>query len=310
MSVESHDKQRLLLLFPGALGDFLCALPAILAVTERCDDALLVANPLALELLEPGPFRTASIHRREVADLFGDGPLEGAARMLFAGYDLAHSWTGFGQPQFAERLRAVTGATVLVHRFRGMLPGEHAIDYYARCVGLAPASPRLWLTAADQAGAADWQQRVLGAGAFTIIHPGSGSPRKNWQGFPQLIEKLRATRGTPMVVLSGPAEAERGSIVWPDVPVLHSAPPRRIAALLRRAALYIGNDSGISHLAAVAGTPSVVLFGTSDPAIWAPRGPAVHIIAARQPCAACGPECFCTHRLAVEQVIDRVQRLG
>jgi ADP-heptose:LPS heptosyltransferase len=53
-----------------------------------------------------------------------------------------------------------------------------------------------------------------------------------------------------------------------------------LACWLAAARVYIGNDSGPTHLAAAAGTPVVALFGASDPAVWAPRGPRVEIAAA------------------------------
>ncbi len=46
---------------------------------------------------------------------------------------------------------------------------------------------------------------------------------------------------------------------------------------LARASLYIGNDSGITHLAAAVGTPVLAMFGPTDPAVWAPRGPNVRV---------------------------------
>ena len=50
-----------------------------------------------------------------------------------------------------------------------------------------------------------------------------------------------------------------------------------LACWLARARLYVGNDSGITHLAAAVGTPVLALFGPSDPAVWAPRGPNVRV---------------------------------
>jgi ADP-heptose:LPS heptosyltransferase len=54
-----------------------------------------------------------------------------------------------------------------------------------------------------------------------------------------------------------------------------------LAAVLARAGLYVGNDSGVSHLAAAAGCPTVALFGPTDPALWSPVGPRVRAIRSR-----------------------------
>ena len=53
-----------------------------------------------------------------------------------------------------------------------------------------------------------------------------------------------------------------------------------LAALLARCAAYFGHDTGISHIAAAAGTPSTLLFGPTDPATWAPQGAHVRVISA------------------------------
>jgi ADP-heptose:LPS heptosyltransferase len=56
--------------------------------------------------------------------------------------------------------------------------------------------------------------------------------------------------------------------------------PRALGALLRKARAYVGNDSGVSHLAAAFGAPSIVLFGPTDPRVWAPLGPRVRTLRA------------------------------
>jgi heptosyltransferase-2 len=57
-------------------------------------------------------------------------------------------------------------------------------------------------------------------------------------------------------------------------------PPRVLGAVLAHAGLYVGNDSGVSHLAAAWGAPVLVLFGPTDPAQWAPVGPRVKVLRA------------------------------
>jgi ADP-heptose:LPS heptosyltransferase len=60
----------------------------------------------------------------------------------------------------------------------------------------------------------------------------------------------------------------------------HHLPLRVLGALLARAALYVGNDSGVTHLAAAWGAPTLALFGPTDPAQWAPLGPRVRTLRA------------------------------
>jgi len=125
---------------------------------------------------------------------------------------------------------------------------------------------------------------------FALLIPGAspGRPAKRWPV--ENFAALAATLDMPVVILGGPAEASLG------VPISEAAPGTRdltgktsfadIAALARRAAFCIGNDTGPTHLAAVAGCPTLALFGEdSDPALCAPRGPRVAVLR-HQPLAA------------------------
>jgi heptosyltransferase-3 len=109
------------------------------------------------------------------------------------------------------------------------------------------------------------------------LHAGSGSPRKNWPRarFEELCAELRG-RGQPVAWIAGPAEEDQPprdvEEVWKSLPLTELA--ERIAG--RR--LFIGNDSGVSHLAAAVGCPTVALFGASDQRVWSPRGPRVAVL--------------------------------
>jgi ADP-heptose:LPS heptosyltransferase len=106
-----------------------------------------------------------------------------------------------------------------------------------------------------------------------------------------------------VVALLGPAEIERGIAMAADVVLAGAALPR-VAAVLRRADRYVGNDSGISHLAGLVGARALVLFADSDSRVWAPSGPHVTVLHAAPPCDQCGPGAFCIHRLPVTTVLS------
>ncbi len=296
---------RTLVLFPGALGDFLCALPALRAARRR-DGAptTLVVRPELFPLLAPAEFAALSIDRREVADLFADGPLADTTRKIFGGHATVHSWTGHGDETFARRLRAASGGAVSVHRFRGMAPGEHASLYFARCLGVEPPPMQLAPFAAAECWARElWRIGELLAPVLAI-HAGSGSPAKNWAGMSTVAEEWRRRHGA-VLAIAGPAESGA-----PEADLLvRGEPLDRIAALLGRADVYLGNDSGISHLAGLVGAPGVALFGPSDPAIWHPSGGTVRVVHAPDACPACGPKIFCVHRLPVERVLAELASL-
>jgi ADP-heptose:LPS heptosyltransferase len=101
-----------------------------------------------------------------------------------------------------------------------------------------------------------------------IIHPFAASARKRWPlgRFRELAARLTI----PVEWCAGPEDDFPGAIRIQDL--------YQLACRLAQAEVYVGNDSGISHLAAAAGTPVVALFGPTDPAVWAPRGPRVTVI--------------------------------
>jgi ADP-heptose:LPS heptosyltransferase len=131
--------------------------------------------------------------------------------------------------------------------------------------------------------AADDELRAAGLASrpFVAVHAGSGSATKNWPAdrFSAVVNALRAEHGLPCVVLGGPADAE-ALVVLRDrsdrqLAVFDERPLLVVAAILRRAWAFLGNDSGLSHLAGMLGAPSLVLFGPSDPIHWLPLGPRV-----------------------------------
>ena len=123
-------------------------------------------------------------------------------------------------------------------------------------------------------------------GPRAVIHPGAGSEEKCWplERFIRLADELRAD-GLNVTAVLGPVEADR----WRDgridrlraaMPVLADAELPTVAGLLAAAELYVGNDSGASHLAAAVGTPTVALFGPTNPVHFRPLGRRVEVVAA------------------------------
>src|SRR6185436_8483176 len=100
-----------------------------------------------------------------------------------------------------------------------------------------------------------------------VLAPGAGSPAKVWPGFDALARELTA-QGLPWRFLVGPDDPPRPD-AWSDLTL------REVAALAARSIVWVGNDSGPTHLAAAAGARVAALFGPTDPAIWAPPGAAI-----------------------------------
>ena len=265
----------------------------------------LVAQPALLELVELPALATASIDRREIADLFSSGSrLRRQPGRCFGGFDHVYSWTGFGDSDFRHRLSAVSGGRVGVYPFRGMRPAEHAVDYYARCVDVAPLPLDATCIRRDLEWLAAFRrQHQLADHRLFVLHPGSGSPNKNWAGFDPVIRYWRQHHADAIVVVRGPAETHTPAQREPGVIAVDGLTLPQVAALLHDVALYLGNDSGISHLAAAVGARGVVVFGPSDPAVWAPRSARLRVVHAPAPCVDCPASTFCVHRLPVESVV-------
>jgi heptosyltransferase-3 len=165
----------------------------------------------------------------------------------------------------------------------------------------------------------DFRQGALelleGIDDYIAIHPGSGSEVKNWpfENFAALSQECQR-RGIAIVWIYG--EAESDLPVVPGALVVRNAPLPILVHLLKMSRAYIGNDSGISHLAAGAGCRSTVLFGPSDDAVWKPQGSHVTVVKARRCLSPCHPfregssRCgnSCMRRLSVEEVFETFKR--
>jgi ADP-heptose:LPS heptosyltransferase len=125
---------------------------------------------------------------------------------------------------------------------------------------------------------------IMPAKKAVVIHPGSGGAHKCWRLDNFLsVARILAKEGVEVVFLFGPAEAERFS--EPAIAEIRTAGKlltnlslAEVLGVLGCSRGYIGNDSGITHLAAALGIRTVVVFGPTEPAIYGPLGPAVTIL--------------------------------
>ncbi len=113
---------------------------------------------------------------------------------------------------------------------------------------------------------------------LALVHPGSGSIRKNFtpEFYQRLVEKLKR-RGFPKVgILLGPIELEQGlQQFFRNEWMVSPTSVCELAELLSTASLFVGNDSGVSHLAGAMGTPTIAFYKCTDPKIWGATGPRV-----------------------------------
>ena len=117
-----------------------------------------------------------------------------------------------------------------------------------------------------------------------VIHPGSGGAHKCWHLDNFLaVARMLEKEGTDSVFLLGPAEMERFgestiSYIRELGNLLTDLPLSDVLAILSCSRAFLGNDSGITHLAAALGIRTVAVFGPTDPAIYRPIGSAVTIL--------------------------------
>lgn len=132
------------------------------------------------------------------------------------------------------------------------------------------------------------QYRIHAHERSIAIHPGSGGAQKCWpvSSFAAIIQYLWQYN-YPVLLLAGPADHERMTQLQkllvhpPQAEMLHillDAPLLEVAQVLQQCRYYLGNDAGITHLAAMLGLPTTVLFGPSDPTVWRPLGPSVEVV--------------------------------
>jgi len=275
-----------LVLAPGALGDLMCLIPALEAISRRHAGASIeLMSRFELARLAAGRTvvaRAHSIDARELVALFSDDtPVDPGARRFFADFYRIYSFFAWGDPRFRARLSAATDADVSFHPF---LPDDdaHVSAAYLRAIDAtaSPTNSRLEPTPDDLAAAARaLNQSNVDSSHLIVIFPGSGSSAKNWPAvkFAALASTLSERAG--VVVILGPAESplepifrERGVAALKDLDL------PTVAAIARLATAFVGNDSGVSHLAAAVGTPGVAIFGPTDPARWRPLGGRIDIL--------------------------------
>lgn len=307
-------------LSPGALGDFICLLPALhyLARTAQLD----VFARSEYSALVPESMKVQSIERYEIARLFVEGGgAEERVRDFFSAYRRVYSWTGSGRAVFLDQLRQVCECRVFPFRPAGR--SQHQMDYCHSCVAAEAIAPLPEIPLLPSA--LTWWQGYAAEHALVnhpllVLTPGSGALEKNWpaRSFAEIADWWRQSKGGRVLVVFGPVEAERNSLSeWTGELVLHTPTLAQAAALLSRCQLYLGNDSGITHLAAAVGAPTVALFGPSDIAQWAPRGKAVSVLSLAVECSPCAVPAMqvCQHRkcltaLAPEHVVAHIEQLG
>ena len=307
---------NILMIRGGALGDFMVTLPTLHLLRQRWPNA-------HIELLGHPHLTEVALHRYYLNGIrsVNHGPLSAFFMpravldpewMDYIGdFDLVLSYFYDPDELFLTNLRRCNPVQILTHSPRvpdGFdRPAAHHFAGILEPLGLSlggEAESTLHLSPEDEAGARAFLSGLRPGTRLVAVHPGSGSDIKNWpvHKWVEVGRRLIAARpDITLLLIEGEADAIPAQALveaWKDLPHLRARwlPLPTLAALLRETSLFLGHDSGVTHLAAAASPtlPVLALFGPTDPAVWAPPRAGVHVLRGKP----------LLHEISVEEVVE------
>lgn len=344
--------ERILVIRLGALGDVVRTLPAVAGLRALLPEShiswLVEPASAGLVAMSPAVDDVLVFPRPELVRDLRSGRVDRMARLLVervgslraARFDLVVDFHGLLKSGLLARS---TGAALRVGAARphsregsGRLMSHRAElgpakrSRYERNAGIAgflgagipDATDEI--IAVPRAATDRITERLGGEQPGVVLHPGSspGTPYKRWapERFAALARTLADETGTPCLVTSGPGDSEprlAREIVAASAGAARLAPATRdlaeLAALLARAPLVVGGDSGPLHLAALLGTPVVQILGPTDPIENAPfAATPKRVVREAVPCSPCRRGCgdpICMQAVSVEQVARAARSL-
>lgn len=291
---------------PGAIGDIIVTLPTLGAIRDHFPYAKIevMGYPPLLEIIK-GRFFADTVSRFDQSDIahffMKDAKIPPSFMKRFGGMDLIISFVSDKDQILSGNLEA-TGARCVIHYdpFPSSDECIHIVDHLLKSLDTLGISysdkiPKVFLHDKDIHFSDDFiRDRIIVSKKILVaIHPGSGSRQKCWpvERFAALMNWLNSEMEAQIFIVSGPADGEIVEELKTKVKenftlVDHLSLPK-LAAVIRRCNLFLGNDSGITHLAAAMGVHTVAIFGPTDPNIWGPRGEQVKILYKKAYCSPC-----------------------
>jgi heptosyltransferase-3 len=281
----------------GALGDFIVTLPTLRLLRQRWPDAHIeIPHLTEIALKRYYVDAVRSVNHGPLSAFFMPRAVLDPSWMEYIGdFDLVLSYFYDPDELFLVNLQRCKPGEILTHSPR--VPegfGRPAARHFAGIVeplGLAladDAASDLFPSPQDMAGAHAFLSGLKPGTRLVAIHPGSGGEAKNWpmEWWAELGRRLTTEKpDVSLLLVEGEADSEAAQFIlgaWKAVPHLRARwlPLPILTVLLREAALFLGHDSGITHLAAASSRdlPIVALFGPTDPTVWAPPRKGVHVL--------------------------------
>src|SRR5215467_10745541 len=277
-----------LVVHPGALGDVLQAVPALRALAALGHRLTFAGQPRLGELLEGLGVVPASVSFDSFGfeALFVDDSPPAPLRSRFTRFRRAVSWFGSRDACYRRRLAALVPECIVASPAPDPLSPctvwQHLIATLASWRVTDPADVRPLPVPESWRDAARARLAVAGsdpARAFLLAHPGAGARWKQSPvpAFVRAMESMTSESELAVVVHQGPADraAANALAAGLDEPPIRLVEPSlpELAGTLTLAAAYLGSDSGVSHLAASVGAPSVILYPPETLRQWAPWSP-------------------------------------
>jgi len=292
---------RILVIRGGAIGDFILTLPALKALRDaRPQVHIEILGYKHIAVLAENRFYAQAVHSIEygpLARFFArNSELPAELANYFASFDLIVSYLYDPAQIFETNLRRCGVENLICGPARIVENGHHAVRQLARPIeqlgiNVIDLSERIFLSTEDREFAHEFLAPM--PQPIIAIHPGSGSNQKNWplENWIGLFSPDNHFADLArLLVISGEADQAQTKQLeheWKnrDVHFAKNLPLPRLAAVLENA-MFVGHDSGISHLAAAAGANCVLLFGPTSPEVWAPKNDNVRVL--RSPTARLG----------------------
>ncbi len=331
--------QSFLVIHQGALGDFILALPALETLRKAFPEAksVIMGYPRILELVENRFYveEILSIDQKGMATFFvREGSLDFHLSHFFKSFDLIVAFGRDGEGTVVGNLRRVCPGQILpIRSFPPWDEKVHLTDHLLKQFvrqGLPPSEPipKLHLKEGDREWARNfWEGKGITPEERTkviVLHPGSGSKKKVWplERFSTLARTLQHHLGTKILTVLGPAEGIETQKAFEGLETNSFILGRgltllQLASIMEGCWFYIGNDSGVSHMAAALGLPTMVIFGPTDHRVWSPRGEKVVVIRKEVYCFPCPQERFllcreveCLKGIEIREVLEGLKRIG
>jgi ADP-heptose:LPS heptosyltransferase len=285
----SHGKQKrkkILIIRPSALGDTLLLAPALYQLAHKVKLTVVGRRP-GIDFLRPLIEEWLDYERGTWHTMFSPKP--NCSGHPASGFERVICFLTDPDGAASRGLRTCFHHTP-VHCFNPFPSREqniHVAYYVARCLNESglPLNP-------DRAVEEAKRTPVLGtstrgrSNSLIVLHPGSGSETKNYplEFWFNLVHEIGIKLPYKKIVLLGPAERKQYQRFeqerWDSKTEFIRCPEKEeLHSLLHEASVYVGHDSGITHLSALLGTPTIALFKNSHRNQWAPLGPDVTVIA-------------------------------